>query len=81
MCSMCCLALPSAIVASATADAATVWAVVNNTPTVPAVLMPLADVGLDGAVAFVAVLPTGVEATHVMAVRMNGEVLGTRELP
>ena len=65
----------------ATADAATVWLVVNNTPAVPAVLMPLAEVGLDGAIAFVAVLPTGTEASHVMAVRMNGEVLGTRELP
>jgi hypothetical protein len=65
----------------ATADAATVWLVVNNTPAVPAVLMPLAEVGLEGAVAFVAVLPTGTEASHVMAVRMNGEVLGTRELP
>jgi hypothetical protein len=65
----------------ATAEAATVWLVVNNTPAVPAVLMPLTEVGLDGALAFVAVLPTGVEASHVMAVRMNGEVLGTLELP
>ena len=70
-----------AIYGIATADAATVWLVVNNTPAVPAVLMPLTDVGLDGAVAFVAVLPTGTEASHVMAVRMNGEVLGTQELP
>jgi hypothetical protein len=65
----------------ATAEAATVWLVVNNTPAVPAVLMPLTEVGLDGALTFVAVLPTGVEASHVMAVRMNGEVLGTLELP
>lgn len=70
-----------AIYGIATADAATVWLVVNNTPAVPAVLMPLADVALEKAVAFVAVLPAGTEATHVMAVRMNGEVLGTRELP
>jgi hypothetical protein len=58
-----------------------VWLVVNNTPAVPAVLMPLTEVGVQDAVAFVAVLPTGTEASHVMAVRMNGEVLGTQELP
>lgn len=66
---------------TATADVATVWLVINNTPAVPAILMPLADVGLEGAVAFVGVLPAGAEATHVMAVRLNGEILGTRELP
>lgn len=65
----------------ATADAATVWLVINNTPAVPAVLMPLAEVGVEGANAFVGVLPSGAEASHVMAVRLNGEVLGTRELP
>lgn len=70
-----------AIYGIATADAATVWLVVNNTPAVPAVLMPMSEVGLEGAMAFVAVLPTGTEASHVMAVRMNGEVLGTQELP
>lgn len=64
-----------------TADAATVWLVVNNTPTVPALLMPLADAGIDGVVAFLGIAPTGADVTHVMAVRSNGEVLGTRELP
>jgi hypothetical protein len=73
--------LGRAVYGIATADAATVWLVVNNTPAVPAVLMPLTDVGVEDAVAFVAVLPTGTEASHVMAVRMNGEVLGTQELP
>lgn len=65
----------------ATPDAATVWLVVNNTPTVPAVLMPLRETGLGIGVAFVGTLPSGVEASHVMAVRLNGEVLGTWELP
>ena len=65
----------------ATADATTVWLVVNNTPTVPALLMPLDEAGLEGGVAFVGIVPTGTEVTHVMAVRFNGEVLGTRELP
>jgi hypothetical protein len=65
----------------ATPDATTVWLVVNNTPTVPALLMPLDDAGLEGGVAFVGIVPTGTEVTHVMAVRFNGEVLGTHELP
>jgi hypothetical protein len=65
----------------ATPDAATVWLLVNNTPTVPAFLMPLSEAGLEGGVAFVGIVPTGTEVTHVMAVRFNGEVLGTRELP
>lgn len=65
----------------ATADATTVWLVVNNTPTVPAVLMSLSDAGVAGGVAFVGVAPTGAEVSHVMAVRLNGEVLGTLELP
>jgi hypothetical protein len=64
-----------------TPDATTVWLVVNNTPTVPAILMPLSEAGLDGDVAFVGIAPTGAEVTHVMAVRLNGEVLGTEELP
>ena len=65
----------------ATPDAATVWLVVGNTPTVPAFLMPLSEAGLEGGVAFVGIVPTGTEVTHVMAVRLNGEVLGTYELP
>ena len=65
----------------ATPDATTVWLVVDNTPTVPAFLMPLSDAGLEGGVAFVGILPTGTEATHVMAIKFNGEVLGTYELP
>ena len=65
----------------ATPDVTTVWLVVNNTPAVPAVLMPMSEAGLEGGVAFVGIVPTGTEVTHVMAVRMNGEVLGTRELP
>jgi hypothetical protein len=64
-----------------TPDATTVWLVVNDTPTVPAVLMPLSDAGLEGDVAFVGIAPTGAEVTHVMAVKFNGEVLGTHELP
>jgi hypothetical protein len=43
--------------------------------------MPLSEAGLEGGVAFVGIVPTGTEVTHVMAVRFNGEVLGTRELP
>ncbi|HUG74650.1 MAG TPA: hypothetical protein VMM81_03130 [Acidimicrobiia bacterium] len=65
----------------ATPDAATVWLLVDNTPTVPAFLMPLSEAGLEGGVAFVGIVPTGTEVTHVMAVKFNGEVLGTRELP
>ena len=64
-----------------TADATTVWLVVNNTPTVPAVLMPLSEAGLEGGAAFVGIVPTGTDVTHVMAVRINGEVLGTHQLP
>lgn len=65
----------------ATPDATTVWLVVDNTPTVPAFLMPLSEAGLEGGVAFVGIAPTGTEVTHVMAVKFNGEVLGTHELP
>ena len=61
--------------------AATVWLVVNNTPAAPALLMPMTEVGLDDGVAFLAIVPEGTEVSHVMAVRMNGEVLGTQELP
>lgn len=64
-----------------TPDATTVWLVVNNTPAVPAVLMPLGEAGLEGDVAFVGIAPTGAEVSHVMAVRFNGEVLGTEALP
>lgn len=65
----------------ATPDAATVWLLVNSTPTVPAFLMPVSEAGLEGGVAFVGIVPTGTEVTHVMAVKLNGEVLGTQELP
>jgi hypothetical protein len=64
-----------------TPDATTVWLIVDNTPTVPALLMPLGEAGLEGDVAFVGIAPTGAEVSHVMAVRLNGEVLGTQELP
>jgi hypothetical protein len=65
----------------ATPDATTVWLVVGNTPTIPAFLMPLSEAGVEGGVAFVGIAPTGTEVTHVMAVKFNGEVLGTLELP
>ena len=65
----------------ATPDATTVWLVVNNTPALPATIMPLSEAGLEGGVAFVGVVPSDTEVSHVMAVRLNGEVLGTRELP
>lgn len=65
----------------ATAEATTVWLVVNDTPTVPTVLMPLAEAGVEGGAAFVGIVPAGTNVTHVMAVRLNGEVLGTFELP
>jgi hypothetical protein len=43
--------------------------------------MPLGEAGLEGDVAFVGIAPIGAEVSHVMAVRLNGEVLGTQELP
>ena len=65
----------------ATPEAATVWLVVNNTPAAPALLMPMTEAGLEDGVAFLAIVPDGTDVSHVMAVRLNGEVLGTRELP
>ena len=46
-----------------------------------AVLRRLSEAGLEGGVAFIGIVPTGTEVTHVMAVKFNGEVLGTHELP
>jgi hypothetical protein len=42
--------------------------------------MALDDAGLDGH-AFVGIAPADANVTHVMAVKMNGEILQTFELP
>ena len=63
------------------ADTATVWLVAEGGLRVTfATLMPLEDAGLEGQ-AFVGITEAGTELTHVMAVKLNGEILETRELP
>ena len=64
-----------------TEEAATVWVIVDGGGRgLPATLMSLEEAGLGGQ-AFVGILPADAEATHVMAVKLNGDVLDTYELP
>jgi hypothetical protein len=64
-----------------TAETHTVWIVDENTGMrIPARLMPLEDAGLEGQ-AFVGFAPPDLTPTHVQAVKENGDVLETYELP
>jgi hypothetical protein len=59
---------------------ATVWLIGENGFRTPAVLLPLEDAGLE-ANAFLGFAPPDATLTHVMAVKSNGDVLETYELP
>jgi len=63
-----------------TEETATVWLIGENNLRMPALLMPLDDAGLEGH-AFLGFAPADATPTHVMAVKLNGEVLETYELP
>lgn len=64
----------------ASAETATVFLILNGVGRVPATMMSLESAGID-AVAFVGVAPVDAEVTHVQAVKLNGDVLDSRELP
>ena len=59
---------------------ATVWLIAGDQSRVPALLVPLAESGVD-AQAFLGAATADARLTHVMAVAFNGEVLQTYELP
>jgi hypothetical protein len=61
-------------------EVATVWVVFDEVDRIPAVMMSLEETGLDGS-AFVAVVPSDRNVTHLLAVAPNGEILETFELP
>lgn len=63
-----------------TDEAATVWLLGDGYRN-PAVLVPLDEVGVDGVQGFVGFAAADVTLTHVMAVKLNGDVLQTVELP
>lgn len=63
-----------------TSEAATVFLIIDSLGRVPATLLPLQEAGLEGQ-AFVGIGPADANVTHVMALRLNGEVLQTYELP
>ena len=63
-----------------TAETATVWVIAEGGGRLPATLMPLEEAGLEGQ-AFVGILPADEVATHLQAVKFNGDVLETYELP
>jgi hypothetical protein len=63
-----------------TEETATVWVISEGGGRLPATLMPLEEAGLEGQ-AFVGILPEDAVPTHVMAVKFNGDVLETYELP
>jgi hypothetical protein len=64
-----------------TSEIFTVWLIDEiSTARVPAILMPLDAAGMEGQ-AFVGFAPEGMEITHLQALRMNGEILETYELP
>jgi hypothetical protein len=64
-----------------TAETATVWLIAEDGSRVAfATLMPLEDAGLEGQ-GFVGIAAAGTNLTHVMALKLNGEVLETYELP
>ena len=64
----------------ASEETATVFLVIDSLGRVPATLMALDDAGLEGN-AFVGIAPADANVTHVMAVKLNGEILETYELP
>jgi hypothetical protein len=64
----------------ATESVATVWLIAADQSRAPALLVPLAESGVDGQ-AFLGAATSETELTHVMAVAFNGEVLDTYELP
>ena len=64
-----------------TSEIFTVWLIDESSGArLPAILMPLEEAGLD-AQAFVGFPPEGMTVTHLQALRMNGEILETYELP
>jgi hypothetical protein len=63
-----------------TADTATVWLVGEDNVRAPATLMSLERAGLEQR-AFVGFAPADVSLTHLQAVKANGDVLETYELP
>lgn len=65
-----------------TDDVATVWLIGQRGQyRIPAVLMPLDEVGLEDVQAYVGFASADVTLTHVQALALNGEVLETIELP
>ena len=64
----------------ASEETATVFLVIDSLGRVPATLMALDDAGLEGQ-AFVGIASADANVTHVMAVKLNGEILETFELP
>ena len=63
-----------------TEETATVWVIAEGGGRLPATLMPLEEAGLEG-LAFVGILPADEVVTHLQAVKFNGDVLETYELP
>ena len=63
-----------------TEETATVWVIAEGGGKLPATLMPLEEAGLEGQ-AFVGILPADEVVTHLQAVKFNGDVLETYELP
>jgi hypothetical protein len=63
-----------------TEETATVWVIADGGGRLPATLMPLEEAGLEGQ-AFVGILPSDEVVTHLQAVKFNGDVLETFELP
>jgi hypothetical protein len=61
-------------------ETATVFLIIDSLGRVPATLMALDAAGLEGH-AFVGIAPADANVTHVMAVKLNGEILETYELP
>lgn len=60
-------------------ETATVFLIIDSFGRVPATLMALDDAGLEGH-AFVGIAAPDANVTHVMAVKLNGEILETYEL-
>jgi hypothetical protein len=63
-----------------TEETATVFLILNGVGRTPATLMSLEDAGLEGQ-AFVGIAAADANVTHVQAVKFNGDVLETYELP
>ena len=64
----------------ASEETATVFLIIDSLGRVPATMMALDEAGLAGH-AFVGIAPADANVTHVMAVKLNGEILETYELP